>query len=79
MIKLKAGIAPLADEIAALQALCATLPPGMRLRLDANSAWSAGDAHVFVAACAALPVEGLEEPLHAPDAAGLRRFRQRAP
>ena len=78
VIKLKAGIAPLADEIAALQALCATLPPGMRLRLDANGAWSAGDAHIFVAACAALPVEGLEEPLHAPDAAGLRRLQEQA-
>lgn len=79
VIKLKAGIAPLADEIAALRALCASLPTGVLLRLDANGAWSADDASEFIAACTRLPVEGLEEPLREPDAAGLRALQERAP
>jgi L-alanine-DL-glutamate epimerase-like enolase superfamily enzyme len=79
VIKLKAGIAPLADEIAALRTLCASLPPGVRLRLDANGAWSPDEAAAFVAASADLPVEGLEEPLREPDAAGLRTLQERTP
>jgi O-succinylbenzoate synthase len=79
VIKLKAGIAPLGDEIAMLRALCATLPAGVRLRLDANRAWSPDEASSFIAACASLPVEGLEEPLREPEAAGLLALQELAP
>ncbi len=65
--KLKVGVAPVADEIAALQQLAATLPPTLRLRLDANRAWPLATAQRFLAACAGLPIDGLEEPLADPD------------
>jgi O-succinylbenzoate synthase len=69
--KLKAGVAPVDDEIAALHQLAATLPPALRLRLDANRAWPLAAARRFVAACAGLPIDGLEEPLADPDRAQL--------
>lgn len=69
--KLKVGVAPVDDEIAALHRLAATLPPALRLRLDANRAWPFAVALRFIAACAGLPIDGLEEPLADPDPARL--------
>jgi o-succinylbenzoate synthase len=73
--KLKVGVAPVEDEIAALQRLAATLPPTLRLRLDANGAWGQADTRRFLAACQPLPIEGIEEPLRVPDASSLRRLQ----
>lgn len=66
VLKLKVGIAPVSDEIAALHQLAKALPAGLSLRLDANRAWNFADAQSFIAACASLPIEGLEEPLAEP-------------
>lgn len=63
--KIKVGIAPVGEEIARLKAL----PADLRLRLDANRAWSAAEAGRFLAALRELPVEAVEEPLAAPDLA----------
>ncbi|QKV57150.1 MAG: hypothetical protein HT580_07855 [Dechloromonas sp.] len=41
--------------------------PTLRLRLDANRAWPLATAQRFIAACAGLPIDGLEEPLAAPE------------
>lgn len=71
VIKIKVGNAPLDDEIAALQQRCQDLPDGLKLRLDANGAWSMAEARHFIAACAELPIEGLEEPLRMPTLAML--------
>ncbi len=76
--KLKVGVAPVEDEIAALHRLAATLPPTLRLRLDANRAWPLAAARRFVAACAGLPVDGLEEPLADPDPALLASLQAAA-
>jgi o-succinylbenzoate synthase len=73
--KLKVGMAPLADEIAALQQLVAALPNGLKLRFDANRAWHFADAQAFIAACAGLPIDGLEEPLAEPDWDCLRKLQ----
>lgn len=78
VIKLKVGVAPLKGEIAALHRLAATLPDGLRLRLDANRAWCFADAQTFIAACAGLPVEGLEEPLPDPTPARLAELQSAA-
>ncbi len=78
VVKLKVGIAPLADEIAALQQLAATLPPALSLRLDANRAWPLAAARNFIAACAGLPIDGLEEPLAAPTPAQLASLQTAA-
>lgn len=67
--KLKVGVAPIDDEIAALQRLAVALPPTLRLRLDANRAWAFAEAERFIAAGAGLPIDGLEEPLADPDPA----------
>lgn len=60
--KLKVGLAPVEEEIARLR----TLPAALRLRLDANRAWSGTDAARFLAAIADLPIDAVEEPLAAP-------------
>jgi o-succinylbenzoate synthase len=77
IVKFKAGHAPLADEITALHQLARTLPPGIALRLDANRAWTIAEAERFIAACAGLPVEGLEEPLADPDPSQLAHLQAR--
>lgn len=74
-LKLKVGCAPLALELPRLQAIAAQLPAGTRLRLDANGAWDETTALRFLQACAALPVEALEEPLQAPTLAALGRLQ----
>ena len=78
IVKLKVGHAPLADEITALHQLAPTLPPGLALRLDANRAWTIAEAERFIAACAGLPMEGLEEPLAAPDLSQLTHLQAHA-
>ena len=79
VFKLKVGSADSTAEIAHLQRLCRNLPGHVRLRLDANAAWNYNTAREFLAACRDLPVEGLEEPLRAPDSAGLRQLQSALP
>ena len=79
ILKLKVGGASIAAEIARLQEICAALPAGVRLRLDANGAWDEVSATAFLAACASLPVEGLEEPLRTPTLEALRRLQENVP
>ncbi len=78
VLKLKVGVAPINDEIAALRQLASTLPTGLRLRLDANRAWHFADAQSFIAACAGLPIEGLEEPLTEPTPGLLQKLQSTA-
>ncbi len=61
VVKLKVGQAPVQQEVALLQQKLSAAP--LRVRLDANRAWSVADAAYFVTQCAGLPIEGLEEPL----------------
>jgi len=65
MVKLKLGLAPWDEEVAALHRL--TLPPGVMLRLDANQAWSWDEAVAVLEALADLPVDSVEEPLRGAD------------
>ncbi len=46
--------------------------------LDANRAFTIAEAERFISACAGLPVEGLEEPLAAPDPSQLAYLQARA-
>jgi O-succinylbenzoate synthase len=75
VIKFKVGVRPLAEEINTLQRLAAELPAGLRLRLDANRAWSLDEAQSFLAACAGLPIDGLEEPLAEPNSVFLQNLQ----
>lgn len=79
ILKLKVGSADPAAELARLERLSDALPPGIAWRLDANGAWSEATAARFLAACARLPVEGVEEPLARPSAAALARLQADLP
>ncbi len=78
LIKLKVGCATVAEEIRHLEWLAARLPKGSGLRLDANAAWSLSQATDFIAGCAGLPVEGLEEPLRQPNLIELAKLQAMA-
>lgn len=62
--KIKVGRTSLQDEITFLQELHRELPSFVRLRLDANRAWSLHDALHFSEAVHELPIDYIEEPLH---------------
>ncbi|WP_170291356.1 o-succinylbenzoate synthase [Dechloromonas hortensis] len=66
VLKIKVGLAAPAEEIARLRQLATGLPAPIKLRLDANAAWSLPEARQFLDACRSLPIEGLEEPLRYP-------------
>ena len=75
IIKLKVGVDPLGDEIAALKRLGQCAPKGLSWRFDANGAWSENEARQFLAACQGLSVDALEEPLKTPSANGFRALQ----
>lgn len=78
VIKLKVGLLPVATEIDLLERLTAESPPGIAWRLDANAAWNRVEAAAFVSGCTNLPIEGLEEPLAAPDCKQLAELQAMA-
>ncbi|MSU47814.1 MAG: o-succinylbenzoate synthase [Opitutus sp.] len=69
VFKWKVGVGDLADELAMLDDVCAALPTGAKLRLDANGAWDRRRAERCLERCAQCPVEFLEQPIAA-DARG---------
>ncbi|HVU33273.1 MAG TPA: o-succinylbenzoate synthase [Opitutaceae bacterium] len=70
VFKWKVGVEPVADELALLDDVCARLPSGAKLRLDANGAWNRRQAEQWLERCAERPVEFLEQPCFAPASAG---------
>ena len=78
VLKLKVGVAPVSNEIAALHQLAGAMPVGLHLRLDANRAWNFAEAQTFISACAGLPIEGLEEPLAEPTPVLLQELQSTA-
>jgi o-succinylbenzoate synthase len=78
VIKIKVGLGSPDAELSLIRALARTLPPGIELRLDANGAWSARDAHWMIGRLASLPIESLEEPLRQPDRRELRALQAAA-
>ncbi|MGA3006835.1 MAG: o-succinylbenzoate synthase [Opitutaceae bacterium] len=67
--KWKVGVGDLEDELALLDDVCAALPGGAKLRLDANGAWQRRQAERWLEHCAERPVEFVEQPVAA-DARG---------
>ena len=63
IFKWKVGVGDAADELALLDDLCAELPPGAKLRLDANGAWDRRRAELWLERCADRPVEFVEQPI----------------
>lgn len=62
VFKWKVGVGEVADELALLDDLCARLPDGAKLRLDANGAWDRRQAERWLERCAERPVEFVEQP-----------------
>lgn len=60
--KWKVGVGDIADELALLDDVCGALPPGAKLRLDANGAWDRRGAERWLERCAERPVEFVEQP-----------------
>ena len=69
VFKWKVGVGDWADELALLDDVCAKLPEGAKLRLDANGAWDRKRAEKWLERCVERPVEFVEQPI-ARDARG---------
>jgi o-succinylbenzoate synthase len=67
--KWKVGVGDMEAEMVLLDDVCAALPAGAKLRLDANGAWSRRQAERWLERCAQRPVEFVEQPVAA-DARG---------
>ncbi len=65
IFKWKVGVEDVDDELALLDDLCAALPNGAKLRLDANGAWDRRRAERWLERCAERPVEHVEQPCFA--------------
>jgi len=74
--KWKVGVGDVADELALLDDVCARLPEGARLRLDANGAWPRRAAERWLERTAERPVEFVEQPSFAKAAEGPARVRR---
>ncbi len=74
--KWKVGVGDLADELALLDDVCAQLPDGARLRLDANGAWDRRQAERWLERTAERPVEYVEQPSFAKASEGTARCRR---
>ena len=70
VFKWKVGAGDPADELALLDDVCAQLPDGAKLRLDANGAWERRWAERWLERCAERPVEFVEQPCFAGAAQG---------
>ncbi len=80
VVKFKVGREDPAVTLQRLRALAPRLPPGCRLRLDANRAWRDREAVApLLEGLADLPVELIEEPLRAPTVEDLAWLRARTP
>jgi o-succinylbenzoate synthase len=78
-VKLKLGGVPLADDVARVRAARAGLGPGVRLRGDANGAWSLSEAEQALRMLAPFELEYVEQPLAREDLTGLADLRLHAP
>lgn len=63
--KWKVGVTDARDELALLDDVCALLPKGGKLRLDANGAWDRRTAERWLERAADRPIEFIEQPCFA--------------
>ena len=71
--KVKVGLSAAAGELDRLRRVADAAP--LRLRLDANRAWSDGTAERFLQGLEGLPIEAVEEPLAVPAPARLAQLQ----
>lgn len=77
-VKIKLGSGLVASDVASLRAVRDGVGPSVRLRGDANGAWSVRDALAALEAFAPFDVEYIEQPVAAHDIDGLAELRRRA-
>ncbi len=77
-LKVKVGGADSREDVARLRALREAVGPGIKIRVDANQAWSPDQAIVALRALAIFDLEYAEQPVSAEDLEGLARVRQAA-
>ena len=72
-LKIKVGGGRLTDDLMRVKTIAAAAGPAIRLRLDANQAWTTDEAKTAVTALAALklPIDFLEQPVAADNHQGL--------
>jgi o-succinylbenzoate synthase len=76
-IKLKVGLeVSVSAEAERVAAVRAAIGPFIRLRLDANEAWTPDEAIAVIRACAPYQPEWIEQPVPAADVTGLARVRR---
>jgi o-succinylbenzoate synthase len=78
-VKIKLGAERLEDDVTRARAAREGLGPDLRLRGDANGAWTEAAAIEALAALAELNFDFVEQPLPAAAAAGLVRLRRESP
>jgi L-Ala-D/L-Glu epimerase len=78
-LKVKVGTAPERLDTERLWAVRDAVGPTVRLRVDANGAWTEAEARVRLAPLVALGLEYVEQPVLPEDIAGLRRLRALLP
>ena len=78
-VKIKLGAERLEDDVARARAAREGLGPDLRLRGDANGAWTEAAAIEALAALAEFSFDFVEQPLPAGELAGLARLRRRSP
>ncbi len=75
-IMLKAGDRKVGADLARVRSVCAALPEGVKVMVDANQGWGYEEALEFVTGAAGLPLLLVEQPLAADDINGLRQLRE---
>jgi o-succinylbenzoate synthase len=77
-VKIKLGAARLDDDVARARAAREGIGPDLRLRGDANGAWTESAAIEAIDALAGFNLDFVEQPLPAGELAGLGRLRRRS-
>jgi o-succinylbenzoate synthase len=77
-VKVKLGRATLSTDVARLRAVRDAIGPSVRLRGDANGAWSVRDARAALEAFVPLDLEYVEQPVAAHDIEGMAELRRHA-
>ena len=78
-LKLKVGSGPEALDTARLQAVREAVGEAVRLRVDANGAWTEAEARIRLGPLLALRLEYAEQPVSPGDISALRRLRALLP
>jgi o-succinylbenzoate synthase len=76
VFKWKVGVGDIAEELPLFDDVCAALPSGGKLRLDANGAWDRRRAERWLERCADRPVEFVEQPCFAEASQGVAQQRR---